>query len=78
MWVQSLGQEDHGNSLQYSYLENPHGQRGLVGYRPWVRRESDMTKPLSSSSSISFEDLVIFRVLNFYNKVYDHKFFHFH
>ena len=25
----------HGNPLQYSYLENPHGQRSLVGYSPW-------------------------------------------
>ena len=25
----------HGNTLQYSYLENPHGQRRLVGYSPW-------------------------------------------
>ena len=23
---------EHVNSLQYSHLENPHGQRGLVGY----------------------------------------------
>ena len=22
----------HSNSLQYSYLENPHGQRSLVGH----------------------------------------------
>ena len=22
----------HGNPLQYSYLENPHGQGSLVGY----------------------------------------------
>ena len=33
-----------GNSLQYSCLENPHGQRRLVGYNPWGHRESDMTK----------------------------------
>ena len=25
----------HGNPLQYSYLENPHGQRSLMGYSPW-------------------------------------------
>ena len=25
----------HGNPLQYSCLENPHGQRGLAGYSPW-------------------------------------------
>ena len=30
-----------------------------MGYSPWGHRESDMTKPLSSSSSISFEDLVM-------------------
>ena len=26
--------EGHGNPLQYSFLENPHGQRSLVGYSP--------------------------------------------
>ena len=25
--------EGHGNPLQYSCLENPHGQRSLAGYR---------------------------------------------
>ena len=25
----------NGNPLQYSFLENPHGQRRLVGYSPW-------------------------------------------
>ena len=28
----------HGNPLQYSGLENPHGQRSLVGYSPWIHR----------------------------------------
>ena len=31
----------HGNPLQYSGLENPHGQRGLVGYSPWGLKELD-------------------------------------
>ena len=31
----------HGNTLQYSCLENPHGQRSLVGYSPWGRKELD-------------------------------------
>ena len=35
---------DHGNPLQYSCLENPHGQRSLVGSSPWSRKESGMTK----------------------------------
>ena len=39
-WVQSLGfgrspGEGHGNPLQYSCLENPHGQRSRAGYSPW-------------------------------------------
>ena len=36
--------EGNGNPLQYSCLENPHGQRSLVGYSPWGREESDMTE----------------------------------
>ena len=31
--------EVHGNPLQYSCLENPHGQRSLVGYSPWGRKK---------------------------------------
>ena len=34
----------HGNSLQYSCLENPHGQGSLVGYNPCGHKESDMTE----------------------------------
>ena len=33
-----------GNPLQYSCLENPHGQRILVGYSPWGHKESDTTE----------------------------------
>ena len=29
----------HGNPLQYSCLENPHGQRSLVGYSPSLRSQ---------------------------------------
>ena len=34
----------HGNPLQYSCLENPHGQMSLAGYSPWGRKELDMTQ----------------------------------
>ena len=34
----------NGNPLQYSYLEKSHGQRSLVGYSPWGRKESDITE----------------------------------
>ena len=33
----------HDDPLQYSCLENPHGQRSLVGYSPWGCKELDMT-----------------------------------
>ena len=34
----------HGNPLQYSCLENPHGQRSLAGYSPWGHRQSNATE----------------------------------
>ena len=34
----------HGNPLQYSCLENPHGRKSLVVYSLWGHKESDMTK----------------------------------
>ena len=42
-WVPSLGWEDppgggRGNPLQYSCLQNPHGQRSLASYSPWGHR----------------------------------------
>ena len=41
----------HGNSLQHSCLENPHGQRSLVGYSPWSRTESNKTERLITAQS---------------------------
>ena len=35
--------EGYGKPLQYSSLENPHGQRSLVGYSSWSHKESDTT-----------------------------------
>ena len=37
-------QGGHSNPLQYSCLENPHGQRSLVGYSPWSHKESGTTE----------------------------------
>ena len=39
----------HDNPLQYSCLENPHGQRNLVGYSPWGCKELDVTEQLSTA-----------------------------
>ena len=45
----------HGNPLQYSCLENSHGQRSLVGYSSQGHKESDMTKRLSTAQNMSFK-----------------------
>ena len=34
----------HDSTLQYSCLENPHGQRSLAGYSPWSHKELDVTE----------------------------------
>ena len=45
--------EGNGCPLQYSFLENPHGQRGLAGSSPWGCRELDTTQRLMLSFSKS-------------------------
>ena len=47
-----------GNLLQYSCLENPHGQRSLVGYSSWGHKESDMTVWLSTACYI-LSDIIL-------------------
>ena len=41
-----------GNPLQYSCLENPHGQRSLVGYSPWIHKELDTTEQQAHQQSL--------------------------
>ena len=43
----------HGNPLQYSCLENSHGQRSLAGYNLWDCKELDMTEQLSPHTQLS-------------------------
>ena len=43
----------HGNPLQYSCLENPHGQERQVGYIPWGHKESETTKRLSTAQHVA-------------------------
>ena len=43
--------EGNGNPLQYSCLENPHGQRSLVEYSSWGCKESDRTERITFSLS---------------------------
>ena len=53
-WVRSLGREDpleKSMATHSSILENPHGQRCLVGCSPWGHREWDTTEQLNTSTS---------------------------
>ena len=38
----------YGSPLQYSFLKNPHGQRNLVGYSSWCRKELNMSEWLTT------------------------------
>jgi len=57
-WVRSLGWEDplekemaiHSSILPGKF----HGQRSLVSYSPWGRKESDMTERLHFTSLLLF------------------------
>ena len=42
--------EGNGNPLQYTCLENPHGQRSLVGYSPWGHKELDTAEQVSPAA----------------------------
>ena len=56
-WVQSLGWEDpleegmaaHSSILAWR-IPVDRGQRSLMGYSPWVCKESDMTERLRTST----------------------------
>ena len=52
----------HGNPIQYSCLESPHGQRSLADYNsPWGHKESNMTERLSIYDAIpNYFDLFYF------------------
>ena len=42
----------HGNTLQYSCLENPMTEEPGGLYRPWGRKKSDLAEQLSLSSTV--------------------------
>ena len=54
--VQPLGWEDPLEkgvaALQYTCLENPHGQRSMAGYHLWGSKESDTTEQLSTAQNV--------------------------
>ena len=59
----------NGTPLQYSYLENPHGQRSLAGYSSWGCKESDMTERLSTDIDLQ---------IHLYTYMHTHTYTHIH
>ena len=51
----------HGNPLQYSCLENPYGQRSLVGYSPWSHRVGYDWAPNTFTFIVDLQCCVSFR-----------------
>ena len=54
-WAGKIPGGGHGNPLQCSCLENPHGQRSLVGYSPWGHTELDTTEATAYKVTAFFE-----------------------
>ena len=55
--------EGNGNPLQYSFLENPHVQRILVGYSPWGCQDSDTSEWLAPSLSFTYNVKIVLQKL---------------
>ena len=57
--------EGNGNSLQYSCLENPHGQRSLAGSSPWdLKESSQIFLALVEIKLVKYRDQPIFLCLS--------------
>ena len=56
----------HGNSLQYSCLENPNGQRTLADYRSLGHKESDTIEQLSTFGSLKIKWKTFYILLIFF------------
>ena len=53
-WVGKIIKGRHSSLLQYSYLENPHGQSCLAGYSPWGHKKSETTEQLDSHNVLVY------------------------
>ena len=65
----------HGNPLQYSCLENHHGQRSLEGYSPWGYKESDVTEQLSAVQHKLYRIYIFYTYMHIYS-IHTHIYIH--
>ena len=67
-WVGKIpSRSRHGNSLQYSCLENPHGQRSLIGYNSEGCKESNTIEVTNPAHMLICIYLYSFFILSHYN-----------
>ena len=67
-WLGRSSGRGHGNQLQYSCLENSHGQRSLAGYCPWDHRvRHDWVTKQSSAFLIYLWKMCVIRILMFFH-----------
>ena len=67
-WVGLTG-EGNGNPLQYSCLENPHGQesgRSLAGYSPWGRKSQTWLSDYTTATTTTKIRIEIFNIVFFW------------
>jgi len=57
----------HDNPLQYSYLENSHGQRSLGVYSPQGHKESDITEVTQRTHAKLNHFVVYLKLTQHYN-----------
>ena len=53
----------HGNPLQYSCLENFHGQRSLEGYSPWGHKQVDTAEAIKHSRAQGEREFTVFNIM---------------
>ena len=64
LWVEKIPWRRAWHPLQYSCLENSHGQRSLVGYSPWGLKELNMTERLSIAPCSIHHDFFFFACMH--------------
>ena len=77
MVINHLPGEEHGNPLQSSCLENPHGERRWVGDSPWGHKQLDMTATKQSFTILYQLHMSMFFVFAFFFAVLISFFFFF-
>ena len=55
-WVRKIPLEEEMATHPAFLREKSHGQRSLVGYRPWDRRESDMAERVHAHTHTQTQD----------------------